>query len=267
MEILFIRAKRMYRYIDRSKAFKKAEITLKQKNWEPSDPSSDWEPTLPDSGLYWNTDDNTMYDASTRKPIEETKGLITNADEANMFRDKWFEGSSTVDSQGNVLQAGKVIPPNENPQDYIYTNNLKNEDLNTNPLLNDPSFVNENGVRSFSAVPFKNIVQFIKQNPRILKTEYELDLDNESEKEKFKQAKDQVRKENAANAANAANASNATDATGAQDSGGYLSYNVFLGLSVLGGFFALDHLYLRSPLTFLAKIIINIMFFWRLVDI
>lgn len=48
----------------------------------------------------------------------------------------------------------------------------------------------------------------------------------------------------------------------------YLSYDVFLGLSVLGGFFALDHLYLRSPLTFLAKLVVNIMFFgvWWLYD-
>jgi hypothetical protein len=48
----------------------------------------------------------------------------------------------------------------------------------------------------------------------------------------------------------------------------YLSYNVFLGLSVLGGFFALDHLYLRSPLTFVAKLIVNIMFLgvWWLYD-
>jgi TM2 domain-containing membrane protein YozV len=48
----------------------------------------------------------------------------------------------------------------------------------------------------------------------------------------------------------------------------YLSYNVFLGLSVLGGLFALDHLYLRSPLTFLAKIVINLLFFgvWWLYD-
>jgi hypothetical protein len=38
----------------------------------------------------------------------------------------------------------------------------------------------------------------------------------------------------------------------------YLSYNVLLALSVLGGFLALDHLYLRSPLTFLAKLILNI---------
>ena len=41
----------------------------------------------------------------------------------------------------------------------------------------------------------------------------------------------------------------------------YLSYDVFMALAVIGGFFALDHLYLRSPLTFLAKFIINIMFF------
>ena len=48
----------------------------------------------------------------------------------------------------------------------------------------------------------------------------------------------------------------------------YLSYSVFMGLSILGGFFALDHLYLRSPLTFLAKFIINILFFgvWWLYD-
>jgi hypothetical protein len=48
----------------------------------------------------------------------------------------------------------------------------------------------------------------------------------------------------------------------------YLSYNVLMGLSVLGGYFALDHLYLRSPLTFVAKFIINMMFFgvWWLYD-
>lgn len=48
----------------------------------------------------------------------------------------------------------------------------------------------------------------------------------------------------------------------------YLSYDVFLGLAVIGGFFALDHLYLRSPLTFVAKIVINMMFFgvWWLWD-
>ena len=41
----------------------------------------------------------------------------------------------------------------------------------------------------------------------------------------------------------------------------YLSYDVFMALAVIGGFFALDHLYLRSPLTFLAKIVINLLFF------
>ena len=41
----------------------------------------------------------------------------------------------------------------------------------------------------------------------------------------------------------------------------YLSYNVFLGLTLLCGYFALDHLYLRSPVTFLAKIIVNFLFF------
>jgi len=48
----------------------------------------------------------------------------------------------------------------------------------------------------------------------------------------------------------------------------YLSYNMFLGLSVLGGFLALDHLYLRSPLTFIAKLIVNLLFFglWWLYD-
>jgi hypothetical protein len=39
----------------------------------------------------------------------------------------------------------------------------------------------------------------------------------------------------------------------------YLSYDVFLGLTVIGGLLALDHLYLRSPLTFLAKLIVNIL--------
>ena len=48
----------------------------------------------------------------------------------------------------------------------------------------------------------------------------------------------------------------------------YLSYNTFLGLSVLGGFFALDHLYLRSPMTFVAKLFINFLFLgvWWLYD-
>lgn len=39
----------------------------------------------------------------------------------------------------------------------------------------------------------------------------------------------------------------------------YLSYDVFLGLTVIGGLLALDHLYLRSPMTFVAKIIVNVL--------
>jgi len=60
------------------------------------------------------------------------------------------------------------------------------------------------------------------------------------------------------------NNSNASGGNGAT----YLSYDVFVGLSVFGGFLGLDHLYLRSPLTFLAKIIVNIMFFgiWWIYD-
>jgi hypothetical protein len=52
------------------------------------------------------------------------------------------------------------------------------------------------------------------------------------------------------------------------DGAAYLSYNVLMGLSVLGGFFALDHIYLRSPLTFLAKIIVNVLCFgiWWIYD-
>lgn len=48
----------------------------------------------------------------------------------------------------------------------------------------------------------------------------------------------------------------------------YLSYDVFLGLSVIGGLLALDHLYLRSPTTFFAKIIVNILFLgaWWIYD-
>jgi uncharacterized membrane protein/TM2 domain-containing membrane protein YozV len=48
----------------------------------------------------------------------------------------------------------------------------------------------------------------------------------------------------------------------------YLSYDVFMGLSVLGGFLGLDHLYLRSPVTALAKFIINSLFFgvWWIYD-
>jgi hypothetical protein len=56
-----------------------------------------------------------------------------------------------------------------------------------------------------------------------------------------------------------ANSSNAKNITEGGPGAIYLSYDVFLGLSVLGGILALDHLYLRSPLTFLAKIIVNIL--------
>jgi len=67
-------------------------------------------------------------------------------------------------------------------------------------------------------------------------------------------------------------ASSDTNGKNGADEGGpgaaYLSYNVLMGLSVLGGFFALDHLYLRSPLSFLAKIIINFLCFgiWWIYD-
>ncbi|NBV37343.1 MAG: hypothetical protein EBR94_08770, partial [Bacteroidetes bacterium] len=172
----------MYRYIDRSKAFKKAEITIKQKNWQPS---TKWD--SPDSGLYWNTNDNTMYDSQTRTPVSDI-GAITNADEANAFRDQWFEGSSTVDNQGNILQSGQVIPPSKKAEDIIAGNNFKNSELNENPLLNDPSFVNKNGVRSLTAVPFGNIVQWVKQNPNLLQPGLILPL-NESEQDIFDQAK------------------------------------------------------------------------------
>lgn len=37
----------------------------------------------------------------------------------------------------------------------------------------------------------------------------------------------------------------------------FLSYKVLIGLSAIGGLFALDHLYLRSPTTFVFKLILN----------
>jgi hypothetical protein len=48
----------------------------------------------------------------------------------------------------------------------------------------------------------------------------------------------------------------------------YLSYDVFLGLSIVGGLLALDHLYLRSPMTFVAKIVVNVLFLgaWWIYD-
>ena len=68
------------------------------------------------------------------------------------------------------------------------------------------------------------------------------------------------------NTTNNTNTTNSTNSTG--NNTNYLSYDVFLGLSVLGGFFALDHLYLRSPLTFIAKLITNFFTFgmWWLYD-
>ena len=49
----------------------------------------------------------------------------------------------------------------------------------------------------------------------------------------------------------------------------YLSYTVFLGLSILGGFLGLDHLYLRSPLTAIAKFVVNLSCYgvWWLYDV
>jgi len=54
-----------------------------------------------------------------------------------------------------------------------------------------------------------------------------------------------------------------------EQTGAYLSYDVFRVLSVLGGYFGLDHLYLRSPWTFLGKFVVNILFFgvWWIYDI
>ena len=43
--------------------------------------------------------------------------------------------------------------------------------------------------------------------------------------------------------------------------GAHLSYHFLLILSVLGGYLALDHLYLRSPRTFFAKLLVNVFFF------
>lgn len=61
----------------------------------------------------------------------------------------------------------------------------------------------------------------------------------------------------------AAKNKNAAAEAGKSSEGGpgaiYLSYDVFMGLSVLGGALALDHLYLRSPLTFIAKILVNVL--------
>ena len=63
-----------------------------------------------------------------------------------------------------------------------------------------------------------------------------------------------------------------TDSSETSESGGegaYLSYDWFIVLTVLGGWLGLDHLYLRSPWSFLAKLIINFLFFglWYFYDI
>ena len=61
---------------------------------------------------------------------------------------------------------------------------------------------------------------------------------------------------------------NPTNSNSGKGGGAQLSYDIFLGLSFLGGFLALDHFYLRSPLTAIAKIIVNICVFgiWWLYD-
>lgn len=48
-----------------------------------------------------------------------------------------------------------------------------------------------------------------------------------------------------------------------------LSYGVLWALTLIGGYFALDHLYLRSPLSFIAKLLVNVAFFgiWYIYDI
>jgi hypothetical protein len=46
-----------------------------------------------------------------------------------------------------------------------------------------------------------------------------------------------------------------------ESGGAFLSYNVFIALSIVGGFLGLDHLYLRSPGTFIAKLLVNLAFF------
>lgn len=57
--------------------------------------------------------------------------------------------------------------------------------------------------------------------------------------------------------------------SGSNTEGAFLSYDWFIVLAVLGGWFGLDHLYLRSPWTFLGKLIVNSIFFgiWYFYDI
>lgn len=59
------------------------------------------------------------------------------------------------------------------------------------------------------------------------------------------------------------------NANNSKESGAYLSYTTFLLLSIFGGFLALDHLYLRSPGTFVAKFAVNLFCFgiWWLWDV
>ena len=47
-----------------------------------------------------------------------------------------------------------------------------------------------------------------------------------------------------------------------------LDYKIYWFLAIIGGYFALDHLYLRSPYTFIAKLVVNVMTFgsWYIYD-
>ena len=62
---------------------------------------------------------------------------------------------------------------------------------------------------------------------------------------------------------------NPNASSGSSTEGAFLSYDWFIVLAVLGGWFGLDHLYLRSPWTFLGKLIVNSLFFgiWYFYDI
>jgi len=62
---------------------------------------------------------------------------------------------------------------------------------------------------------------------------------------------------------------NPNASSGSSTEGAFLSYDWFIVLAVLGGWFGLDHLYLRSPWTFLGKLIVNSLFFgiWYAYDI
>jgi hypothetical protein len=62
---------------------------------------------------------------------------------------------------------------------------------------------------------------------------------------------------------------NPNASSGSSTEGAFLSYDWFIVLAVLGGWIGLDHLYLRSPWTFLGKLIVNSLFFgiWYAYDI